>query len=280
VKTLVWLASYPKSGNTWLRILLSHYMAGDDQALNINNLSIPNAADITVFEQHGILCPTELTADEGDQARLALYRCLGAQGSALRWLKIHDAFRRIASGERLCPPDVSRWVVYLVRHPADVAISFGYHFGMSTPEVVELMGRSDATIGRGSRLQFGQVLQSWSQHVDSWWRQTDIPVVMVRYEDLLHDPEGGFAQLVGTLGLPVDPRRVRAAVEAARFDRLQEIEKAAGFAERAPRADTPFFRAGRAGQWREHLPVPLRLRLAHDHRDMIEALGYDAGDGA
>lgn len=277
MKTLVWLASYPKSGNTWLRILLSHYLAGDEQAIDINQLSIPNAADTTIFEQHGLLCPTELTPQEGDMARLALYRCLGLQGTT-QWLKIHDAFRRISSGEWLCPPEVSRWAVYLVRHPADVAISFGYHFGMATPDVVEFMSRSDATIGRKSRLQFAQVLQSWSQHVESWRGQTDIPVVLMRYEDLLLDPVGGFATLVAAIGLPVDHDRIRAAVEATRFDRLQAFEAATGFKERAPRATAPFFRSGRAGQWREQLSAPLRARLAASHSETMADLGYDVGD--
>lgn len=277
MKTLVWLASYPKSGNTWLRILLSQYLAAGDHTVDINRLSIPNAADVTMFDHEGVLSPSELTADESDSARVAMYRCLAAQRSAPRWLKIHDAFRRVSTGDWLCPPDVSLWAVYIVRHPADVAISFGYHFGMSTEDAVAFMARPDAVIGRHSRLQFGQVLQSWSQHVQSWRGQTDIPVVVVRYEDLLQDPVTGFERLVTALGLTVDSRRVREAVEAGQFGRLQKLEATTGFRERPPSASAPFFRGGRAGQWRNHLAAPLMTRLAADHGSTMADLGYDFG---
>jgi aryl sulfotransferase len=277
VKTLIWLASYPKSGNTWLRVLLSHYLAASDHTLDINHLSIPNAADVTVFDHVGLLSPSELTVDEGDSARVAMYRCLAGQGAGLRWLKIHDAFRRVPTGEWLCPPDVSQSAVYLVRHPADVAISFGYHFGMSTEEAVALMARPNAVIGRYSRLQFVQALQTWSQHVQSWRCQAEIPVVVVRYEDLLQDPFMAFERLLTDLGLMVDSLRVREAVEAARFDRLQKLEATTGFSERAPLATAPFFRAGRADQWRDQMPASLRAQLAADHGSTMADLGYNFG---
>jgi len=277
VKTLAWLASYPKSGNTWIRILLSHYLAGRAADFDINCLSIPNAADMTVFDRVGVFPPSELTLDEGDCARVSLYRCLAAQGPAPVWLKIHDAFRRIATGDWLCPPDVSLWAVYVVRHPADVAISLSYHFGMSLEEAVAFMARPTAVIGRNSRLQFGQVLHTWSDHVNSWRRQSDIPVLLVRYEDLLEDPIAGFQQVLRGLRLPVDPERVVDVVEAATFARLQRHEVTSGFSERAPWATAPFFRAGRAGQWRNQLSSTLIARLAADHRQAMDEVGYDFG---
>jgi hypothetical protein len=123
------------------------------------------------------------------------------------------------------------------------------------------------------RSQLHQPVGSWSQHVTSWLDQTELPVQLVRYEDLHTDPAATFAGILQAAGLPVDAKRLAAALAQSRFERLQAQEEAAGFKERllgAPR----FFRRGQAGSWREELTPAQVERIVADHGPVMARLGY------
>jgi hypothetical protein len=111
--------------------------------------------------------------------------------------------------------------------------------------------------------------------VTSWLDQTELPVQLVRYEDLHTDPAATFAGILQAAGLPVDTKRLTAALAQSRFDRLQAQEEAAGFKERlmgAPR----FFRRGQADSWRAELTPAQIERIVADHRLVMTRLGYAA----
>lgn len=273
---IYWLASYPKSGNTWFRVLLDNLRGGGPVPARINALS-GNAISTSrawLDEMLGY-ASADLSADEIDRLRPTLYRwTLRAPGVAI--VKTHEAWTLTADGEPLLGREATLGAVYLVRHPFDVAVSAAAHWRCSFDAAIERMGSTEAALSdsrRSLRPHIRQRLLSWSQHVRSWTDGAAPNVLLLRYEDLLADTEHHFARAAIHLGLDADPVQVARAVQHSRFEELARQEREQGFRERPPDVQR-FFRSGRAGGWREALSTAQVDRLLNDHGELMKALGY------
>ena len=279
-RPFVWLASYPKSGNTWTRLLLANFLADSEQAVDINDLweALPGISpcDRDWFDRATGLPSSDCTDDEVEPLRPAALRAHAAAAAGGRqFCRVHDALHDTAAGEPLFPADVSAGAVYLVRNPLDVAVSLAFHFGGEDfSEAVTRMNDRRFVLGSGWELLRRRLLD-WSGHVESW-RSAPFPVLVVRYEDLLADTAGQLGRMTRFLGLDgaADGRRLRRAVAAAGFIRLQEQEARDGFNERYQRCRR-FFRSGRSGDWRRHLSAAQARRIARRHGAVMRACGYD-----
>jgi hypothetical protein len=269
---IVWLASYPKSGNTWARVFIQNYQ-NPARLADINDLAVGHAAQHALFDLFGAVEASDLGDDELQALRPALYRTIASAIGAPLFLKVHDAFSTTADGVPLFPPDATRAVVYIIRNPGDVAVSLARHFGSSLGEAVSMLCREDTAV-RDWAGQCRQHLRSWSGHVKSWMEESALRASAVRYEDLLADPVRGFTALLATAGLVIDPDRLLGAIEHSGFERLRSQERAAGFTERHPKATSPFFHTGRSGDWRDHLAPDLMRRLVDAHGEVMRRFGY------
>ena len=280
-RPFVWLASYLKSGNTWTRLLLANFLADSEQAVHINHIGEPLPGilpcDRDWFDRATGLSSSDCTDDEVEPLRPAALRaCAAEAGGGRRFCKVHDALHDTAAGEPLFPEDVSAGAVCLVRNPLDVAVSWAFHVGgKDFSEVVTRMNDRSCVLGGGCGPQLRQRLLDWSGHVESW-RAAPFPVLVVRYEDLLADAVGQLARMTRFLGLEgaADGRRLRRAVAAADFTRLQEQEARDGFHERVGRGGR-FFRSGRSGDWRRHLSASQARRVTRRHGAVMRTCGYD-----
>lgn len=275
-KGAVWLASYPKSGNTWIRALLSNYVSGLSVPVNINRLlGKPMAASRSLFDQYAAVAASDLTADEIDVYRPEVYRAMVQAASGLVYVKVHDAYRMNVNRLPLFPPDITHAAIYVLRDPRDVAISMAHHWDLTIDAAVEKMCSPDAVFAPargGSFAQVPQVVGSWTENVVSWHRPHAITIAHFRYEDVLDRPVEQFARMLGALALPIHDERVRLAVEFSQLRGLQSQEETHGFAER--RGKEPFFRAGRAGGWRDRLTQSQVNRIESCHREQMLQWGY------
>lgn len=284
----IWLASYPKSGNTWFRILVANLWSDGDAPIDINLIDSADgiASWRNRFDQQMLIDSGMLTDDEADRLRPAHY-AHAAAGAALpdideppvpvRFVKTHDAWTLNDAGEPvLAGAKGAKGAILFVRDPRDVAGSFANHMACSVDGAIERMGDPDFCFAaKDDRLdlQFRQRLLGWSGFAASWLDQTDIPVHLVRYEDMIADTAGTAAAALAFAGVAAAPDRLERAIAFASMDELQRQESEKGFRE-APRKTRRFFRRGTSGGWRDELSTEQVIRIEHDHGAMMDRLGY------
>jgi aryl sulfotransferase len=276
-RSLVWLASYPKSGNTWLRAMLTHLLHAPGETFSVNAL----AGGITGGDRHALddacaISSAEMTPAELLPYRALLHRQMAAEATAPFFVKTHDQYTCAADGTPLFPADASRSVIYIVRNPLDVALSFAHHSQQDLDATIARMADSRATLNVWpDRISdFLPVhLGRWSDHVAGWTQQKAIPVCLIRYEDMLADPAAALARVAAASGIDTTPEAIAAAARASSLESLQAREAAEGFSEK-PANMPAFFRSGRAGEWTSALTEAQVARIVADHRGQMAALDY------
>jgi aryl sulfotransferase len=271
-----WLASYPKSGNTWLRLFLES-LAANGAAPDINAFgpSGDHAALRDEFDRILDIESADLTDDEIARARPRLYEIKARESNEPQPCKVHDAWELTPAGEALFPLELTLGAVYLVRDPRDVAVSFAHHMNQTPDQAIARMNDPAAVMERPRvRMprQLPQHLCTWSAHVESWL-DAPIRLLSVRYEDMLDDPVKQFGQIARFMGRDAPPEKIAAAADAVRFERLRAVEEAGGFAESPPGIER-FFRRGVAGGWRDSLSHEQIARIEADHGSVMRRLGY------
>ena len=278
--SIVWLASYPKSGNTWARAMLTHLLAEPGDDFSVNALAgAPEGGDRHALDDACAISSAEMKPAELLPYRAMLHRQMAAENPAPFFVKTHDQYALASDGTALFPADASRAVVYIVRNPLDIALSFAHHSQQDIDTIIARMADPAAMLNLWpDRISdFLPVhLGRWSDHVAGWTQQQAIPLCLLRYEDMIADPATALARVADAAGLATSPAAIAAAVAASSFDRLRAREAAEGFVEKPPNMPN-FFRAGRAGGWRAGLGEAQVARIVADHRDQMAALDYLPG---
>jgi len=273
-KSLLWLASYPKSGNTWVRLFLLNYLANRPEPMPINQAQRLGASDAAFALYRAVSGnPAIKPTDYDDILRLrpAVLERQAGNGADVNFMKTHCHNGTIGPG-RLIPPHLTRGAIYILRNPLDILPSYADHYALSLEQAAEhLADRQNAVLGGGGVT--AQYLGDWSHHVRSWTGERRFPVCTIRYEDLHSDPDRSFATILEFLGIPRDDSRRERAIRASAFTELQRQESKSGFVEKSS-GGTRFFRKGEAGGWRDSLSAELVDGICERHRAMMEKFGY------
>lgn len=272
-----WLSSYPKSGNTWLRLMLwSLYEGGKQVDFNDYECWATLASSRADFDDFLDVESSDLSREEIERLRPWFYEQLAHTADGPQFRKVHDALVTTAAGRLLFPPEATLGAVYVARDPRDVAISYAHHANQSIDQSIDMLEDEGAIIGHGvsdiSR-QLPQPLLSWNRHVTSWLDAQGMRVLLVRYEDMLADPEGELARVAEHVGWRVEREAIARAVAATRFELLREQEQQYGFREK-PMSSPSFFRRGIAGGWSEILTPEQTARVETAHGAVMKRLGY------
>ena len=269
-----WLASYPRSGSTWLRALLTNYLRPTAMPASIDDLvGGPSLARATLFDELLGVDSRRLTATEIRAQLPRFYSLLAERLPARGFLKVHRGFDVLDDGTPIFPPAITAGVVYIVRNPLDVAVSYAHHAAVTLDRMVAWMNDGAAAVAHGGPGVLPQPLGTWSEHVSGWLDQRQLPVHVVRYEDLLARPETAFTTVLRHIGLEVHSERVRQAVFHSSFKLLQRQEAANGFREAAGPGQR-FFRVGMVGGWRSSLSVGQVRELLAAHGATMARFGY------
>ena len=271
----IWLASYPRSGNTWARFALLMMQRGDARLGDLQHygqaVTTGEALEHWLEIEAGDLTPAEATGLRPD-----LHAAYFGGARAPEPCKIHDAWIRDARGRPLFGADLTHAALYCIRDPRDVAISWARFARMTLDRAIAWLNDPEAALGASARDVAGalhQPMGQWSGHVTSWVDQSELTPLVVRYEDMLANPSAAFAAMAAHIGWSVDAAAIARTVEATRFDRMAEAERREGFFDR-PGATRDFFASGRAGGWRDTLSDEQARRIERDHGEVMARFGY------
>lgn len=270
------IASYQKSGNTWVRALMTALDSGGE-SVDINALRGPITAERAFFDDALEIETSDLLDREQFRLQPSAYRVAMPPRAVGFPMKIHDAWLPApGASEPPLPRERIGAVVLVVRDPRDVAPSLAQHRGLSIDEAIAFMTDRDTVIAGtrdGLRTQLPQFMSSWSAHATSWL-ESGLRLTLVRYEDLIADPVRAFGAIAIAFGRSASDDQLAAAVEAARFEALQAQEAREGFREASRHAPKRFFGSGRAGGWRDRLTAMQADRIVRDHGAVMRKLGY------
>lgn len=266
--SISWIASYPRSGNTWVRAFITAY-ANNGEA-NINRIMQTSDKDPRYFD--GILKKPIENWSMSDQALIkpaAMMRMLEDAGGNLI-IKTHDCNIDV-SGVAQIPHDITNAGIYIMRDPRDVALSFKNHYGCKTnaEAVNKLIDDKFMTRFPNNGLFVPQL--SWKIHFASWMRDLPYPVYALRYEDLLEKPFEIFSEIIQFLKMDYNPDLIKKSIEACSFKNMQQQEKQEGFRETV---GNQFFHKGKAQRWKTELESELQKQIEKAFGKEMASVGY------
>jgi Sulfotransferase domain len=270
---IIWLASYPKSGNTWLRAFLHNLLRDPPEGYDINSMTDFTIGDSAVTWYIPLIGrgPGDWTFEEVGRVRRQVHEAMTRAHPDSVFVKTHNA---LASDpySPMITLELTAGAIYIVRNPLDVAISYSHHLGKTIDQTVDILNSPNSGTPNTMR-NVCQLLRTWSEHVQSWTAHPHPGLHILRYEDMLDEPEKTFGGVAAFLGLKPPRERVLRAIERCRFEELRKREEAHGFTERSEFAER-FFREGRAGQWRQVLTEVQVKRIVDAHRPIMQRFGY------
>lgn len=264
LKNIVWLASYPKSGNTWLRAIVYSALFGQMTIHELGGM-IPNFAFFASQLNGGKFESPGQIRHFWEQAQSQL--CQSA-GNDRVLLKTHTAAGIYDVGE-FPSRKYSEKAIYVVRDPRDVAVSYSSHFGLSLESAINSLINESNINFKPKGLSRGEFLSSWGNHVKSW-QHVSIPVLQLRFEDLIENPAKHITKVLTFLDIkPVIT--IEDIVTMTSFEKLSKQERTEGFAEAGK--NELFFRQGKKSQWMQFNDNNFE-KLIVKFEPVMRSLGY------
>ena len=286
---IIWLASYPKSGNTWMRYLISNYFFNSEKKFNfkiakaIKNFPTEDQMKSIVSKSEILKNPFSIAnywiqAQEELKIQSTQFKNQTNSQQYTAFLKTHNALVSI-NNKSFTNENLSLAIIQIVRDPRDVVISYSNFANSSYDEIIremtsdKLMYRMDQSIDP-PRVQ---ITGSWKFHYISWKTGVpNIPRILVKYEDLLSNTEDEFYKIIEflsrLLNFKINMDQLKFSIECSSFKILSKNEKKYGFHE--IKNDRPFFRKGKKNQWQEKLTQSQIIKIENEFKDEMKFLGY------
>ena len=284
---IIWLASYPKSGNTFLRSLLSSYLLTRDGNFKINSLKkIKQFPSIHLFNKFGMDTSNDLVLVENYIKVQQKLNLIDKQN--IRFLKTHSSFHEI-NGHRFTDLNNTLGVIYIVRDPRTVVKSYANHHQMSLESAAEkLLEFTTLTeLTKYSKKKEERRIThvgSWASNYNTWKYFKKLNrYLLVKYEDLVENPEKTFTQILnfiymlGKSKIEIDKKKLKNTIKSTSFNEMQKLEKKEGFHESVKNADGKniiFFKYGPKKNDPNSLPENLRIKIEKSFKNELEELKY------
>ena len=276
---IIWLASYPKSGNTWVRIFLS-YMLSNEKTMNINRTKIYQFPRRLNFE--GI----SKNIDDGNEF---VKNCIYAQSkinldNKYKIFKTHNAFWKNGNYSFT---DLENTIgcIYIVRDPRNIITSIkNYYDFKSYEEALKFLRNDKNIIGTLHKVRQGNdlptIISSWKNHYNSW-KKLKTNYLLIKYEDMLIDPKKEFLKIINFIekisNIEFDNFRIDNAISLCDFKNLQHIENKDGFIEASKDKlgnSIKFFNLGSENKWQNLLSKQIIENIETSFKAEMTELKY------
>tara|TARA_B100000989_G_scaffold292478_1_gene268467 strand:- start:650 stop:1486 length:837 start_codon:yes stop_codon:yes gene_type:complete len=276
---IIWLASYPKSGNTLLRSILGSYFYSSDGEIKFN--------DIYKIEQFpAIKHFKDINIDVSDEKKV-FKNFINAQihinekNNKLKFLKTHSSLAKI-NGCNFTDLKNTFAAIYIVRDPRNIVSSFAHHYDLNIDEATDVMLDSGRWLLR-NELVFKTFLASWNINYNSW-KQLKDKVLFIKYEDLITKKKNTlikifkFIQKLGAEDFEIDMKKINKVIKSSDFKNMQQLEKKEDFKEgimdKVSKGRKVFFRLGPENNWRVTLDNKNRIKIETAFQYEMKELGY------
>ena len=284
---IIWIASYPKSGNTWVRAFITSLLFKKGKGTSFKDL-----VHINIYPRRTLL--KNYTDNFHDFEELSNF-WLPTQkdinkDNKVRFLKTHHATCKIR-GNNFTDAENTLGRIYIVRDPRNVITSFKHHFSLrSIEDAFKIISNKSQLIGNQETnkqitvrtdKQVCTFISSWSHHYNSWkinWGNN----LLIKYENLIQNPEKEFGKiklyLERMMKSKIDEKKFKQAIRENSFEKLKNLENKKGFGESAydysAKKELSFFNLGPENNWEKLLDAKIARKIEEEfNKEMLE-LGY------
>ena len=271
---ILWLASYPKSGNTWMRAFLANLILDASAPLPLKRIGevCPSEPAEMWFKPFTKGPVGDLTAKEVAELRSQAQERAVSLNNNVVPMKTHSYFGEDC-GHPIFSMKATFGAVYIIRDPRDVAVSAADHFGKTMDEMIATMADPLATGMPMPGIIVHELQSSWSNHVESWTKWNHPGIFVVRYEDLLADPAGHLREIFAWMDIDPSAELCDRVAEETRIGKLQQASTA-GTAWDLEKEPQGFFRKGKADAWKEDLSAREIAVVEAIAGPLMDELGY------
>ncbi len=270
---IIWLASYPKSGNTLMRSFLSSYFFSKDGTFSFELLkNIKQYPNGDLFTRLGVNIkdPHEIA-----KSHIRVQEFLNKDKKSFKFLKTHSSFVKM-DGFSFTDLANTLGVIHIVRDPRDVVVSLAHHNNQSIEKTTEIINR-DFVMGAHAKDRMPIYMGSWSHNYNSWKVFNNKgKYLLIKFEDLIQDKEENFKKILIFIKnltkskFEIDDKKIKKILQEIEFEKLKKLEEKEGFdeAKTDEKGDKiRFFREGKSNNWKSKLDMNIQ--------DSIESACYN-----
>ena len=280
---IIWLASYPKSGNTWMRSFLISLMMKNKDGLKLKDLK-----NIRQFPTKKQYIDLGINIDFNNFDEVSKYWNIAQSkinsDKKIRFFKTHNAFCKIK--ENLFTNSKNTLgVIHIVRDPRNVITSIKYHYSRNNiNDALKFIKNEKQLIGDLknplSEFDLPTVISSWKNHFNSW-KKIKTNYLLIKYEKLLNKPEEEFSKITNFLekisDFKFDKKSISKSITSSNFNLLKNQEKREGFNEAVKDEfgnPKKFFNLGPDNNWKKILDPTVTKDIESNFKHEMEELGY------
>ncbi len=273
---IIWLASYPKSGNTWVRIFINYLLFSNNEKININNIKIGQFPNKKHF--------TSIINDFSDIKKI-LENYINAQDllnfdGKLKFLKTHSANWKSGKNS-FTNKSNTLGIIHIVRDPRNIITSLKNHFNKDEYEdSLNFMVNEKKFIGTKEverEFEVPTLISSWSNHYKSWKKLTK-NYLLIKYENLLKSEKDEFYKIVEFIESNTknkfNDKEIQRAINHCEFENLKKQEDEFGFREAPNIKNQKFFFLGPKNNWRNIINKDIQKKIEDNFEKEMKELNY------